>query len=110
MSGRRSRNKGATGEREWASFLRDQGWEAHRGRQYHGGPDSPDVKCSMPGVSWEVKRVERLRLYEALDQARDEAPEGRVPAVAHRRNRHRWVVVLDAEDFCQIMREVDCED
>ncbi len=100
MSGSRSRDKGARGELE---FARELPYSAHRGRQYHGGPDSPDVKTD-DGIHWEVKRTEALRLYEALSQAKDEADGVEVPAVAFRRNRSDWHVVVSLEDlqlFCE---------
>ena len=70
--GRKSRDKGASGERELARELtRLLGVEARRGCQYHGGPGSPDVATDIPDVHIECKRTERLRLYEALEQAID---------------------------------------
>jgi hypothetical protein len=56
----------------------------------------------------EVKRVERLQLYDSLDQAtRDSQRDGKgqIPYVAHKKNHHRWVVILDAEDFLRLVRE-----
>lgn len=103
--GRMSRNKGKGGEREFARLLTDHGFDARRGVQYQGGPDSPDVVCDGLDIHWEVKRTERLRLYDALHQAGAEAPEGKIPVVAHRRNHHDWVVILDAVEFLKIMRE-----
>jgi Holliday junction resolvase len=38
-----SRNKGKVGEREFASLLREHGFDARRGQQFSGSPDSPDV-------------------------------------------------------------------
>lgn len=100
-----SKQKGTRGELEFCSFLRDQGFEARRGQQYKGGGDSPDVVSDLP-IHWEVKRTEAFRLWDALAQAKAEAPEGKVPVVAHRRNRTGWVVVLSAEDFLDTLREV----
>ena len=99
MSGRKSRNKGARGEREWAKFLTDKGFFAHRGRQYQGGADSPDVVCkALGGISFEVKRVENFSAYDALLQSTTDAGE-RIPIVAHRKNGKPWIVVLDADVF-----------
>ena len=55
-----SRAKGARGEREFAAFMREHGYEAHRGQQFAGSADSPDVVHSIPGIHIEVKRVEAL--------------------------------------------------
>ena len=66
VMGSMSRRKGAAGEREAAAALNEVfGTRFHRGRQYHGGPDSPDLAGDMPGLHVEVKRVERLSLYRA---------------------------------------------
>ena len=91
-----SDQKGKRGEREFAAKLRSifPGCEARRGQQFAGTPDSPDVQCSIPGVHWEVKRTECLRLYEAVEQACEDAGEDDVPVVGHRRNREPWVAVV----------------
>lgn len=103
-----SKQKGKRGELEFCSFLRDQGFEARRGQQYKGGGDSPDVVSDLPlPIHWEVKRTEAFRLWDALTQAKAEAGAVELPVVAHRRNRCEWVVVLRAEDFLSILREVD---
>lgn len=107
MSGARSRNKGCRGELEWAGYLSEMfGVNAHRGRQYRGGPDSPDVEDGIPSTHCEVKRTERLRLWEALEQAVQDAPDGAIPYVAHRANRRPWIVILRARDIVKFARLV----
>lgn len=91
-----SRQKGARGEREWASYLTSLGCVARRGQQHRGGPDSPDVIHSLPGIHFEVKRVERFELEKSMAQAREDAPGGAIPVVATRRNRGEWIVCLEA--------------
>ena len=73
--GKPSRDKGKRGEREIAGLLRDYGYDARRGVQYHGGADSPDV-VGLPGVHIEVKRTETLSLYPAMEQAKHDAAQG----------------------------------
>ena len=104
--GKLQRNKGARGERELALVLTEAGFPARRGQQFRGGPDSPDVVCDCLPIHWECKRVERLRIYDALDQARDEAG-GNIPVVAHRKNNHDWIAVLRLADLLDILRESD---
>lgn len=100
MGGKSSRDKGARGELEWAEFLRSTfGVEARRGCQFAGGPDSPDVVGGISDTHVEVKRVEKLSIYSAIDQAIRDAGEFDVPYVAHRRNRKGWLVTLRAEDL-----------
>jgi hypothetical protein len=65
-----SRNKGKVGEREFAALLREHGFDARRGQQFSGSPDSPDVVSDA--LAWlhvEVKRVQNLKLTDACVQA-----------------------------------------
>lgn len=94
-----SNRKGKSGERAWAAYLREWGFKARRGQQFSGSPDSPDVVHNLDGLHFEVKRVERLNIYDAMDQAVDDAGEGEIPVVAHRRNGRYWMVTMRAEDF-----------
>lgn len=99
----RSRDKGARGELELAHYLTDHGHPARRGQQYRGGSDSPDVVCPSLRVHWECKRVERLRLPEAMAQAIDEAAPGQLPVVAHRRNGGDWLAILRLDDLLPLL-------
>lgn len=97
--GAKSRRKGQSGEREAAAEIRRVlGADAHRGRQYHGGADAPDVKTDIPGLHIEVKRAETFRLYPALEQATGDAG-GKLPLVLHRRNLQPWVAVVYLDDL-----------
>ena len=100
------KRKGNAGEREFLALLEEHGAQACRNEQrYIGGMDNPDISADIGGIPFhvEVKRTERYRLYDALDQARRDANGHRIPLVAHRQNRKRWVVVLDALDFFNTM-------
>ena len=97
-----SRQKGCRGEREFAKLLRGYGYEAERGQQHSGGKDSPDVKTNMPMTHWEVKRTERLHLEDALEQSKRDAGEDEFALVAHKKNRSKWVVICDMEDFMEM--------
>jgi len=133
--GRKSREKGASGERELARELsRLFGVEARRGCQYHGGPGryerrrvgatapgreetgtkttdvlmnpgEPDVVADIPDVHIECKRTERLRLYEALEQAIADAGE-KVPVVVHRQNRRPWVAIVRLDDLPRLAVQI----
>lgn len=104
--GAMSRRKGATAEREVAELLRAHGFQARRGRQFSGSPDSPDVVHDIEGVFIEVKRTERFNLYAALEQAKQDRRAGDIPVVMHRQNGREWVAVLPAEDFLTLMRAI----
>ncbi len=98
--------KGKAGEREWRDQLREAGFmKSYRGQQYQGGTDSPDVVCpELPAIHFEVKRVERLNIENAMAQAISDA-KGKIPIVAHRKNNCDWLVTLPAEEFFKILKE-----
>ena len=103
--GKASRDKGKRGEREIAALFRAHGFNARRGRQYQGGPDSPDVVHNLPGAPYvEVKFREQVSPYAVLEQvSRDAGYEGGHPIVFMRKLRKPWIVVMDANDFLEIM-------
>jgi len=97
--GGKSRRKGCRGELEAAAELRRLfRVEAHRGRQYCGTDESPDVQAAITGVHFEVKRMEALRLYQAVEQAVEDAGQN-VPVVLHRANQEPWVAIVRLEDL-----------
>ncbi|MBP3477564.1 MAG: hypothetical protein J6K48_14810 [Lachnospiraceae bacterium] len=96
-----SRNKGAAGERELASKLRDYGYAARRGQQYCGANGDADV-IGLPGIHIDCKRVEKLNLYDAMAQSVHDAKEGEKAAVFHRKNNHEWLVTLRLDDFMKL--------
>lgn len=99
-----SRDKGARGERELAGVLRQHGYETHRGVQYKGGPQSPDVE-GLPHIHIECKRVERLDIYAAIDQSRRDAQgSGDLPAVFHRKNNCDWLVTMRLDDWMKLYK------
>ena len=93
-----SRAKGARGEREWARWLMDHlGIKARRGQQFSGGPDSPDV-IGLEGTHAEVKRVEKLNISKAMEQAVRDCGDN-LPYVAHRKNGEAWMITIQAADI-----------
>ena len=101
--GLRSRNKGKLGEREAAAEIRRiLRTEARRGRQFCGSDESPDIVVDIPDLHFEVKRAERLRLYEALDQALTDC-RSRIPIVLHRANHRPWVAIVRLEDLPRLV-------
>lgn len=126
-----SRQKGKRGERAWRDELRAHGFDARRGQQFCGSPDSPDVVCeALADFHFEVKRVERLNINDAMDQARRDCREKaqkvaeestspqplspcgegngarlrKVPVVAHRRSFCPWLVTVEGETFFRLLR------
>lgn len=102
--GRKSKVKGATGEREAAKFWTDRGWPAARGRQYHGGTDAPDIKfLGESFIHVEVKRAEQLNIENALKQSEGDAGNDRIAVVMHRRNGEDWKITLRADTFIRLV-------
>ena len=99
-----SNRKGAEGERELARKLRDYGFKTRRGQQYCGANGDADV-VGLPGIHIECKRVERLNLYDAMAQARNDACPGEFPTVFHRRDRCEWLVTMPLDDWIKMYRE-----
>jgi hypothetical protein len=101
--------KGKCGERSFAHYVEQQ-LSSHtykgepitcrRGQQHKGGEDSPDCVSNLP-VHFEVKRTERLRLYDAVEQAICDG--GDLVAVAHRANRKQWVAVVPMNQFLLLL-------
>ena len=106
MSKINSRRKGAQGERELAKKLREYGFDCRRGQQYSGVNGDADV-VGLNGIHIEVKRVERLNIYDAIDQAkRDALPfDTKLPAVFHRKNHCEWLVTMTLDDWIELYRE-----
>tara|TARA_R100000093_G_scaffold71188_1_gene46248 strand:+ start:616 stop:990 length:375 start_codon:yes stop_codon:yes gene_type:complete len=107
-----SRDKGIRGELEVSKLLKGWGWEAERGKQRKGGPDSPDVIHNMhnlrpAGISFalEIKLRQQLNLYDALKKLEGEQdPDaGMTPVVFHRKDHKPWLVTLSADDFLEIV-------
>lgn len=99
-----SKQKGARYERELARKFRSEGYDARRGQQYSGANGDADV-VGLPGIHVEAKRVERLNLYDAMDQAVRDARQDELPTVFHRKNNCETLVTMRLEDWFKIYRE-----
>ena len=107
--GRSSKRKGKIGELEVVNLLKSAGYNAHRSVQYCGATgDAPDVVVEGLPLHIEVKRVERLNLKQAYQQAvHDSKKNGNnVPVVFHRLSHQPWMVTLSAEDFLELVKKL----
>lgn len=102
--GKYSRDKGARGERELANILKSYGYEARRGQQFCGLNGDADV-VGLPGVHIEVKRTERFKLYDAMEQSERDAKDDEIPVVITRKNGQQWVVCIKLDDFIEMYKE-----
>ena len=109
MNGRSSQRKGAKAERELARELTAVlGVECRKGSSpYLPGLIAPDVLVpdGVP-IHIEAKRRERFSIPAAMRQATEDAPTGHVPLVAHRPNRHPWMLTVRLSDLPRLARIV----
>ena len=107
-----SKKKGAAGEREFANYCKSKGFDSRRTAQYNGKElgSLADV-IGLPGIHIEVKRVERLNIYDAIEQAhRDNKNKNDIPIVAHRKNRHGWLITMTADDWFRLWYGIEEEE
>lgn len=71
---------------------------ARRGQQYSGSPDSPDV-IFHPDIHIECKRVQKLNLNQAMDQAQADCGTKQIPVVMSRMNNRPWLVTVKLDDL-----------
>lgn len=104
-----SRQKGARGERELSNLLNRLGYKTRRGQQYCGANGDADV-VGLPGIHIECKRVEKLNIYKAINQAVNDARDGEVPVVMHRKDREEWLVTMRFDDYMEMYKKVGGKD
>ena len=101
-----SRAKGNRRELQWTKEQHALGFPlARRGQQYDGR-GAADIVDGIPGTHCEVKGVERLSIYKAMEQAVRDAKLGEIPYVACVKNRKPWLVVVRAGDLRAFARAV----
>lgn len=101
--GKMSRDKGKRGELELAKILREYGYETRRGQQFCGAKGDADV-IGLPGIHIEVKRVEKLNLYEAVKQSVRDSVYEDLPAVFHRKNNQEWLVTMRLTEWMEMYK------
>ncbi len=96
---RGQQRKGRGGELEICRILQAHGIDAQPGQAVSFG-STPDI-TGVTGIHPEIKRVERLNVPEAMNQAiRDsEKFHDGTPCLFHRRNRSPWLVTMRLEDW-----------
>jgi Holliday junction resolvase len=96
--------KGADGERELARLLHEHGFQTERGGTCSYGT-APDLS-GLPGIHIECKRVERLNIHKAMDQAKADSKKFRdgAPTVFHRIDRGSWLVTMNFDDWIKLYK------
>lgn len=105
MMGKSSQRKGAAGECELVTILREYGYDCTRGGSLSFG-EVPDLS-GLPGIHIECKRVEKLNVVEAMEQSiRDsERMQDGIPTLFHRRNRKPWLVTMRLTDWIKLYKD-----
>lgn len=99
--GKRAREKGKRAELELANLLRDMwGYDVHRGKVFYGESDM----VGLTGIHPEVKRVEKLNIHAAMEQAKTESEKRKdgIPTVFFRRDRGEWLVCQRLTDWIDL--------
>ena len=99
--GKMSQRKGRSGEYELANILRDvYGYDVKRGSVFLHQSDM----VGLMGIHPEVKRVEKLNIHTAMEQAKKEAEirKDGLPTVFHRKNRTEWLVTMTLNDWIDL--------
>ena len=100
-----SKAKGKRGELELCQELKKYGYDCRRTVQYNGKADEGDADViGLKGIRAEVKRVEKLNIYDAIAQAKRDAKNDDKPAVFHRKNRCNWLVTMELDKFMEIYK------
>lgn len=110
--GRYAKNKGKRGEREIARLLKAHGFDnARRTSQYCGKTGDASDVVGLPGYHVEVKYVEKLNIWKAVEQAANDAKEHWdrnheyvEPVVFYRKKGIDWRVSVDAEHFLDLVK------
>lgn len=105
---RAQRDKGLKGEAEVAAIYRAAGLTV-RGLEGVGDHLVVGVPQSGLVLHSEVKRQETARPWLWWEQATSEAPPGTIPVVAFRRNRSRWLAMVDLEQLARLLADVRAE-
>ena len=103
------RDKGKRGEREFFNLMNEllgeQDAFVRNLTQVRGGGEDGDTQYP---VAVEVKRQENLSYPAAIRQAKEQAAKaGKVPVLAHKRNREYWnvLLILTPDQFALLLSE-----
>ena len=101
-----SKQKGKKGELELAKRLNELGFATRRTAQYNGKENGSLADLvGIDGVHIECKRVEKLNVIEAYEQAKRDCKQDEVPTVFHRKNGKPWLVTISLEDWAELYKE-----
>ena len=100
-----SKQKGKKGELELVRKLKEYGYDCRRTNQYCGNTGQADDVIGLDYIHIECKRVEKLNIDEAIEQAKRDSKEDKFPTVFHRKNRKDWLVTMKLYDWIKLYNE-----
>lgn len=103
MSPINSRRKGKRGELDFIQTHLLAHWPEAKRNLDQQGDDKRDC-VEVAGIHFQIKRVEKLNIWAALEQAITEAKPHDVPVVAFRRNRSPWFGALEMDELIPLLR------
>lgn len=99
-----SKQKGKRGELELVNALKKLGFhDVRRSQQFNGLSGEADL-IGLDKIHIECKRVERLNIYEAIEQATRDC-ESDIPCVFHRKNNFEWQVTMPLEIWVEFYKK-----
>jgi len=113
MGGKSSQQKGKRFEREIAKQINKKFETNVRrtplsgGLSFKGDIISIDDNSIISEFSWECKNQEKLNIWKALEQSRNDAPQRTMPVVVFTKNHERDYVALEFEDFMNLLKELE---
>jgi len=113
MGGKSSQQKGKRFEREVAKQINNKFSTKVRRTPLSGGMDfKGDIICIddssiISEFSWECKNQEKLNIWKALQQSRNDATQRTLPVVVFTKNHEKEYIALELEDFLNIIKELE---
>lgn len=102
--GKFSKEKGKRGELYVVNRFKEYGYNnVHRTAQYKGNTGQAGDIEGIDYIHAEVKFVERLNLYEAMEQAKNDSKFTlKKPTVFHKRSRDKLLVTMEFDDWIDL--------
>ena len=77
------------------------------GMNFKGDIICIDDNSIISEFSWECKNQEKLNIWKALEQSRNDAPQRTMPVLVFTKNHERDYVALEFEDFMNLLKELE---
>lgn len=102
--GKFSKEKGKRGELYVVNRFKEYGYNnVHRTAQYKGNTGQAGDIEGIDYIHAEVKFVERLNLYDAFEQAKNDSKFTlKKPTVFHKRSRDKLLVTMEFDDWIDL--------